>query len=80
MELPVLSSSPRATRHWKSLAQWEDSPKFQRRAANEFPPGALDQPNDVSRRTLLKMMSAAVAAAAVSCVPATVACTMLFHR
>src|SRR5690242_8481136 len=52
-------------RHWKSVEEWENSAKFQRRAANEFPAGALDEPDGVSRRTLLTMMSAAVAAAAV---------------
>jgi molybdopterin-containing oxidoreductase family iron-sulfur binding subunit len=54
------------SRQWKSVEQWENSAKFQRRVANEFPPGALDEPDGVSRRTLLKMMSAAVATAAVT--------------
>jgi molybdopterin-containing oxidoreductase family iron-sulfur binding subunit len=66
MELPVIPTSSRTPRFWKSLGQLANTAEFRQSAGNEFAPGALDQPDQLSRRTLLKTMTATMAAVAVS--------------
>ncbi len=55
-------------RYWRSLERLYDSPAVQEGMAAEFPPGASDSPEGISRRTMLSIMGASFAmAGAVGC-------------
>ncbi|HEY1921858.1 MAG TPA: TAT-variant-translocated molybdopterin oxidoreductase [Tepidisphaeraceae bacterium] len=56
----------RSKQYWKNHQQWENSPEYRRLIQDEFPPGALDEPDGTSRRTFLKMMAASMAMAGLS--------------
>ena len=52
-----------ATTYWRSLGQLENTPEFQAIVAREFPDGAAEAPDDVSRRGFLTAVAATVALA-----------------
>jgi len=64
-----MKRSTTTQKHWRSLAQLEDSEKFQELAQNEFPEGIIeDNWSDSSRRRFLQVTGASVAlASATSC-------------
>ncbi|PIE24306.1 MAG: molybdopterin oxidoreductase [Planctomycetota bacterium] len=64
------SSESEKPRYWRSLDEREQSSVFQEALAREFPEGATDAPEGVSRRRFLQLMGASVALAG------TTACTM----
>ncbi len=49
--------------YWRSLQEYADSPEFAELCAPEFPQGADEAPDSVSRRGFLKIMGASVALA-----------------
>jgi molybdopterin-containing oxidoreductase family iron-sulfur binding subunit len=49
--------------YWRSLGELEDSPESRAFREREFPEGASDAPDAVSRRTLLQLLGATVGAA-----------------
>jgi MoCo/4Fe-4S cofactor protein with predicted Tat translocation signal len=60
---PIQPRGNRSNRYWKTQEQWANSPEFRRLAQDEFPPGALDEPDGTTRRTFLKMVAASMAVA-----------------
>jgi MoCo/4Fe-4S cofactor protein with predicted Tat translocation signal len=52
--------------YWRSLQEYADSPEFAELCAPEFPAGADEAPDAVSRRGFLKIMGASVALAGLS--------------
>lgn len=46
--------------YWRSLEQLSDSPEFQNWAEREFPAGASEMKDEVTRRNFMKLMSASV--------------------
>ena len=49
--------------HWRSLGELEDSPESRAFREREFPVGASEAPDTVSRRTLLQLLGASAGAA-----------------
>jgi len=52
-----------ARRYWRSLEQLGDSPGYAERAANEFPEGASELPEGVTRRDMLALLGASLSMA-----------------
>ena len=50
--------SPEAKSYWRSLDRLLDSPAVQMSSTGEFPPGAAEPPDGLSRRTMLTLMGA----------------------
>jgi MoCo/4Fe-4S cofactor protein with predicted Tat translocation signal len=50
-------------RYWRSLAELERSPEFLESLQREFPEGAADPPNGITRRTMLQLMGASLSLA-----------------
>jgi MoCo/4Fe-4S cofactor protein with predicted Tat translocation signal len=48
--------------YWRSLGELEDSPESRAFREREFPEGASEAPDAVSRRTLLQLLGATVGA------------------
>jgi MoCo/4Fe-4S cofactor protein with predicted Tat translocation signal len=65
-QAPAVAAQPRLLR---SLEELEGSPAWRQAAAREFPPGASELPDGVSRRSFVRLMgtTAAVAGIGVSC-------------
>ena len=62
------STEQQGKSYWRSLERLYDSPALQERLADEFPEGAAESPDGISRRTMLSIMGASFAmAGAVSC-------------
>ena len=51
--------------HWRSLGELEDTPESRAYREREFPEGASEAPDAVSRRTLLQLLGATVGAAGI---------------
>ncbi len=51
------------TQYWRSLEELAGDPEFLERAAREFPPGAADPPEGVTRRQLLQLVGASLSLA-----------------
>ena len=49
---------PRGKRYWRSVERLLDSPAVQEELARELPPGALDPPDEVTRRGVLQLLAA----------------------
>jgi MoCo/4Fe-4S cofactor protein with predicted Tat translocation signal len=56
----------RGRQFWSSLDQLADSPAFRELVEREFPRGASEMPDPVTRRTFLKLMGASLALAGIS--------------
>jgi MoCo/4Fe-4S cofactor protein with predicted Tat translocation signal len=54
------------TRYWRSLGELEQDPEFLAALGREFPPGAADPPEGITRRTLLQLMGASLSLAGLS--------------
>ena len=63
--VPPQEERPR-THYWKSLAEFERDPDFLAAAQREFPEGAADPPDGITRRTMLQLMGATLSLAGVS--------------
>jgi MoCo/4Fe-4S cofactor protein with predicted Tat translocation signal len=62
--VPSREEHPRArTRYWRSLAELENDPEFRAAAEREFPEGAADPPDGITRRTMLQLMGASLSLA-----------------
>ena len=57
------TSAPQGRRYWRSLDELADTPEFKEWLHQEFPKGASEFTDDVSRRHFLKIMSASFALA-----------------
>jgi MoCo/4Fe-4S cofactor protein with predicted Tat translocation signal len=58
-ELPLSSpASETGRRHWRSLDELADTPEFRQWVENEFPAGAPEMSDAVTRRHFMKIMSA----------------------
>src|SRR4051812_1240266 len=55
--------SDAATTLWRSLKEFENPGAYRKLLHNEFPPGASELNDEVSRRSFLKVMSASLALA-----------------
>ena len=55
---PVCPEPETGPRYWRSLEQLSDSPEFRDWAEREFPAGASELKDDVTRRHFMKLMSA----------------------
>src|SRR5262245_18973798 len=53
-------------RYWRSLRERDESPEFEEALAREFPPGAAEPPEVVSRRDFFRVMGASMALAGVA--------------
>jgi len=51
------------TRYWRSLRQLSDSPEYRQAAADEFPEGASESPEGLSRRDVLVLLGASLSMA-----------------
>jgi molybdopterin-containing oxidoreductase family iron-sulfur binding subunit len=56
-----------SARYWRSLGELEDSPESHAFREREFPEGASEPPDAVSRRTILTLLGASAAMAGVAC-------------
>ena len=52
-----------APRYWRSLAELESDPEFRTAAGREFPEGAADPPDGITRRAMLQLMGASLSLA-----------------
>jgi len=59
----LVTSAPTGRRYWRSLDELADTPEFKEWLQREFPQGASEFTDDVSRRHFLKIMSASFALA-----------------
>jgi molybdopterin-containing oxidoreductase family iron-sulfur binding subunit len=62
-EISHTSGNGNGRRYWRSMDELADTPEFKEWLHREFPKGASEFPDDVSRRHFLKIMSASFALA-----------------
>jgi MoCo/4Fe-4S cofactor protein with predicted Tat translocation signal len=60
---PMNSDNPQKTSYWRSLEELSGSPEYAEYLEHEFPKGASEAPDEVSRREFITVMGASVALA-----------------
>ncbi len=63
--IPPVCPEPEGQKYWRSLDQLADSPEFQQMVEREFPQGASELRDPVTRRSFVKLMSASALLAGV---------------
>src|SRR5262245_32008118 len=62
----MLGVSPVSRTYWRSLAQLDDHPEYREALEREFPAGASELPEGISRREMMMLLGASVSLAGVA--------------